>query len=82
MQNNFEIVSLFEEISLLRFYDVGALGMYIKAFPWVFPEFTAKKYEKELIYIHRRILDEGHIDIVYHLFFIDAKKRKVTCFEN
>ncbi|AEV70204.1 class I SAM-dependent methyltransferase [Acetivibrio clariflavus] len=74
-ENNFEIVNSIEEISFIRFYDVGALGIYIKAFPWVFPEFTAKKYEKELMYIHNSILNEGYIDIVYHLFFIDAKKK-------
>lgn len=76
LQSNFEIESSIEEISFIRFYDVGALGIYIKAFPWVFPEFTAKKYEKELMYIHKRIINEGYIDIVYHLFFIDAKKGK------
>ncbi|MGI6188325.1 MAG: class I SAM-dependent methyltransferase [Caldicoprobacteraceae bacterium] len=74
LKNNFKIVSSLEDISFIRFYDVGALGIYVKAFPWVFPEFTAKKYEKELMYIHERILNEGYIDIVYHLFFIDAKK--------
>lgn len=76
LQNNFEIISSFEDISFIRFYDVGALGIYIKAFPWLFPQFTAKKFEKELMYIHKRILNEGYIDIVYHLFFIDAKKGK------
>lgn len=76
LQADFEIVSSIEEISFIRFYDIGALGIYIKAFPWVFPQFTAKKYEKELMYIHKRILTEGYIDIVYHLFFIDAAKRK------
>lgn len=76
LQANFEIVDSIEEISFIRFYDIGALGIYMKAFPWVFPEFTARKYEKELMYIHKRILNEGYIDIIYHLFFIDAVKRK------
>jgi len=76
LQANFEIVDSIEEISFIRFYDIGALGIYMKAFPWVFPEFTARKYEKELMYIYKRILNEGYIDIIYHLFFIDAVKRK------
>lgn len=76
LQNNFEIVSSFEEISFIRFYDIGALGIYIKAFPWVFPQFSAREHEEKLMYIHRRILNDGYIDIVYHLFFIDARKGK------
>ena len=76
MQNGFEIAGSDEEISFIRFYDAGALGIYVKAFPWVFPQFSAKKYAEELLYIHKRILNDGYIDIVYHLFFIDAVKRK------
>jgi SAM-dependent methyltransferase len=76
LQANFDIVSSMEELSFIRFYDIGALGIYIKAFPWVFPEFTARKYENELLYIHKRILNNGFIDVLYHLFFIDAVKRK------
>ena len=68
MQNGFEIADSDEEISFIRFYDAGALGIYVKAFPWVFPQFSAKKYAKELQYIHKRILKDGYIDIVYHLF--------------
>ncbi|NMA32981.1 MAG: class I SAM-dependent methyltransferase [Clostridiaceae bacterium] len=76
LQNSFEIAGSAEDIGFIRFYDVGALGIYVKAFPWVFPQFTAKRYEKQLRYIHERIERDGYIDIVYHLFFIDTVKKK------
>lgn len=56
-----------------RFYDIGALVYYLKAIPWQIPDFTIERYHDALYTLHRKISDEGYLDIPSHRFIIKAK---------
>lgn len=67
-----------DDISLTRFYDVGALVYYLKVVNWQIPDFTVEKYFDRLEMIHNLIEEKGYIDITKHRFLIIAKKEIST----
>jgi len=70
----FNVVQQNEQISFIRFYDIGAFVYYLKAIPWLVEDFTPEKYDKQLKYIHQIIQNQGYYQTLAHRFFIIAKK--------
>jgi len=68
----------YEDITLTRIFDVGAIVYYLKAIPFDFPDFTVEKYYNRLVEINDYINDNGYldVDINNHRFIIKAKKPK------
>ena len=54
------------------FADVGALAWYLKAAPWLVPEFSLRRHRAELAAIHRRIEAEGPYVIREPGFWLEA----------
>lgn len=67
-----------DDISLTRFYDIGAIVYYLKALKWQVPDFTVEKYFDRLEMIDNLIKEQGYIDITKHRFLIIAKKEILT----
>lgn len=63
-----------DDISLTRFYDVGAIVYYLKVNHWQFPNFTVEKYFDRLVAIQAIIEQQGYMDITRHRFLIVAQK--------
>ncbi len=63
-----------EEFPVMRFYDVGALVYYLKAVPWIIPDFSVKKYFDSLRKAHERIQNDGYLEVKNHRFIIVATK--------
>lgn len=63
-----------DDISLTRFYDVGAIVYYLKVNQWQFPNFTVERYFDRLVAIQAMIEQQGYIDITRHRFLIVAQK--------
>lgn len=57
-----------------RFHDVGAIVYYLKAIPWEIPDFSVETYFDKLVEIHRIIRQNGFVDVLFHTFFIVARK--------
>ncbi|MFX1479329.1 MAG: class I SAM-dependent methyltransferase [Promethearchaeota archaeon] len=72
----FEIIENYEEITLTRIYDVGAIAYYFKAVPWELPDFSVKKYYNKLVELNEYIIENGYLDLENnnHRFIIKAKK--------
>ncbi len=63
-----------DDISLTRFYDIGAIVYYLKVINQQVPNFSVEKYYDRLEIIHRLIHEKGYVDITRHRFLIVAKK--------
>lgn len=74
--SGFEILETFEDITLTRIFDVGAIVYYFKAVPWELPGFSVKKYYNKLVDLHEKISQKGYLNLERnnHRFFIKAKK--------
>jgi SAM-dependent methyltransferase len=70
----FHIVEQREEFPITRFFDVGAIVYYLKAIAWEIPDFSVEKYFDRLLAIHRGIQTDGHLDVLFHQFFVRAQK--------
>jgi len=68
------IIERQEELYPTRYYDVGAIVYYLKAIPWEIPEFSVAKYFDKLLEVDRLIKCEGYVDVLFHRFFIVARK--------
>jgi SAM-dependent methyltransferase len=64
-----------EEYPSRRFYDVGAIVYYLKAVPWVIPDFSIRKYFKALILLNREIGLKGYVEVRNHRFVVVGQKR-------
>ena len=71
---SFEVVEEMEEVSFLRFFDVGAIVYYLIAVPWIIEDFTVEKYGDKLRYLHDYIKRQGHFDMVFERLFVVARK--------
>lgn len=63
-----------EDKNTTRIFDVGAIAYYCKIVPWAIPDFSIQKYKEELLLLHKKILEEGFIEVNNPRFFIIAKK--------
>ena len=64
-----------EQISFMRFYDIGAVVYYLKAIPWLVEDFTPEKYKKQLLYIYETIKQNGYYEMLSHYFMIVAQNK-------
>lgn len=70
----FQILKAVEDFPGVRYYDVGAIVYYLKAVPWQVTDFSVEKYFDALLHIHRRIQDDGYLDVRAHRFLLIARK--------
>jgi hypothetical protein len=59
----------------MRFRDVGALVWYLRAVPWVVPEFSVDRSRERLKELHARTVTEGPIQIPRSAFWLEAEKK-------
>ena len=69
-----QIIERKEEFFVTRFHDVGAIVYYLKAIPWEVPDFSVEKYFDRLVEIHHLIQREEYVDVLFHSFFLVARK--------
>ncbi len=72
-ETDLSIIEKYEAFPKLRFYDIGAIIYYLKAVPWQIPDFSVEKYYNPLKKLHKRITENGFIDIEEHRFLIISK---------
>jgi len=69
-----QIIEQEEDFFTTRYYDVGAIVYYLKAIPWEIPDFSVEKYFDKLLEIDQLIERDGYVDVLFHQFFIVARK--------
>ena len=57
-----------------RFYDIGAVIYYLKYVPWIFEDFSIKKYWERIYKLAQYIEDEGYVDFIQHRYLLIARK--------
>jgi hypothetical protein len=72
-QHGFKVVYSMEDISVSRFYDIGACIYYLKAIPWQVPGFEVDKYMERLYDIHLTIQNQGYFEVKQHRFVLKAE---------
>ncbi|MGL4338060.1 MAG: hypothetical protein ACRCST_14295, partial [Turicibacter sp.] len=70
----FNIVETKEDITLTRFYDVGAIVYYLKVISRQVENFSVAAYKERLYAIQEHIQSYGYLDVTNHRFLIIAKK--------
>lgn len=73
-ETGFQIIKQKEEYPKSAFYDIGALVYYLEHIPWQIPDFSPRRYRKQLLEIHKTISEGGKFSVTSHRFFIEAKK--------
>jgi len=56
------------------FRDIGALVYFLKAVPWIVPDFTVEKHFKRLLKLQERIEKNGQLSFTERLLLIEAHK--------
>ena len=69
----FEITRAEESDATVRFFDVGALVYYLRAIPWIVPDFGVDTDRDTLHRIHRMIRAEGWFGVASYRFLIEAR---------
>jgi hypothetical protein len=64
-----------EHSGTLRFADVGALVYFLKAIPWLVPDFCVEKYQEQLFGLHGRIETDGSLSFIEKHNLIEATKK-------
>ncbi|GGE63736.1 class I SAM-dependent methyltransferase [Priestia taiwanensis] len=72
-KHNFKVAYSMEDVSVSRFYDVGACIYYLTAIPWQVPGFTVDAYIESLYDIHRTIQKQGYFEVKQHRFVLKAE---------
>ena len=75
-EHDMEILEDRQEPYYIRFYDVGAIVYYLKAVPWIVPNFTVRKHLDALIRLDDFIRQQGFFDMRMYASFIMARKAK------
>ncbi|MFX0078235.1 MAG: class I SAM-dependent methyltransferase [Candidatus Hermodarchaeota archaeon] len=70
----FDNIKIDEAFPRLRFYDVGAIVYFLKAIPWIIPDFSVDQFQDVLYQLHERIQSEGFLEIHEHRFLIVSQK--------
>ena len=71
----FTVLEQMEEITEMKFYDLGAVVYYAKQCVWEFPDFSVDRYFKELKAIGNEIDKKGYLSNREHRFIIAARKK-------
>ncbi len=69
----FDIVRAEESDATVRFFDVGALVYYLRAIPWIVPNFGVEADRETLLRIHDTIKAEGSFGVTSYRFLIEAR---------
>lgn len=70
--SGFKISYKNEELTKIRFSDIGAIVYYLKAIPWVIESFEPLKYIEQLSHIDDLIEENGYYEMLSHRFVIIA----------
>lgn len=70
----FAVVEGHKDFQWLRFYDIGALALYLKAIPWIIEGFTIEAYREKLRKIHSQIQKSGFFEDRHVIFYVIAQK--------
>jgi SAM-dependent methyltransferase len=57
-----------------RFSDVGALVYYLKAIPWLVPDFNVRSYQDVLFKLQEQLENDGELTFETRLYLIEARK--------
>ena len=71
--NGFDIFISDEQLSELKFFDVGAIVYYAKIIEWEFPDFSVYSNFDRLLVLHKEIEQKGFIQSAEHRFIIVAR---------
>lgn len=74
-QFDFEVEKEIEELSFIRFSDIGAIVYYLNAIPWIIEDFSVNNYYNELYRLHQYIENHGYFDMLNKKFLIVARKK-------
>lgn len=69
----FEIVRAEEADATVRFFDVGAVVYYLRAIPWIVPDFDVDADRATLHRIHDTIEADGWFGVASYRFLIEAR---------
>jgi SAM-dependent methyltransferase len=69
----FKIVRAEEADAIVRFFDVGALVYYLRAIPWIVPDFDVDADRGALYRIHDAIQADGSFGVGSYRFLIEAR---------
>jgi len=69
----FEILRAEEFDATVRFFDVGAVVYYLRAIPWIVPNFDVEADRATLHRIHDTIESEGSFGVGSYRFLIEAR---------
>jgi hypothetical protein len=69
----FKIVRTQEQDATVRFFDVGALVYYLRAIPWIVPDFDVDADRDTLHRIHDTIRADGSFGVGSYRFLIEAR---------
>jgi SAM-dependent methyltransferase len=69
----FDIVLAEESDAVVRFFDVGALVYYLRAIPWIVPDFDADADRESLYRIDDIIRADGWFGVASYRFLIEAR---------
>ena len=58
----------------LSFTDVGAIVYYLKAIPWLVPDFSVDRHTDVLIKLQEELEAKGGLEYEAGLFLIEARK--------
>jgi len=73
-ETGFRIVEQAEQLTGLKFFDLGAVVYFVKRLPWEFPDFSVEKYFNQLKKLAQELHQQGHILDTEHRFIIVAQK--------
>jgi hypothetical protein len=68
------IVTVEEWQGTMAFLDVGALVYFLKAMPWVVPDFSVDTHVRYLIALQERLEREGRLTFEDRSYLIEAQK--------
>lgn len=72
-----EIVNNQEWSGQLAFTDVGAIVYYLKAVPWLVPEFSVESHLRYLFSLQNRLEDKESLTFIARKYLIEARKPTV-----
>ena len=66
------VVSALQWQGTFSFLDVGALVYYLRAIPWVVPNFSVDTHLAQLLRLQQRLVADGELTFIDRSFLIEA----------
>lgn len=70
----FQLLQQQEELSELKFFDIGALVYYASIIKWEFPDFSVEKCTDKLLTLQQELEKESYIRTIEHRYLLVLKK--------